>query len=126
MQMAKVKIPKRIAGVKIPKKVRKKANRAIKLAESPIAREVAAAALGAVAGRATDAEGGSDGRRHPGRTRRIDGDRLAEVIRAAAAEGIRRFVEGFEEGIRKGAAVADPEEDREPADESERSRANGS
>ncbi|MDQ4087046.1 MAG: hypothetical protein M3177_03380, partial [Pseudomonadota bacterium] len=95
--MAKVKIPKRVAGVKIPKKVRKKANKAIKLAESPVVREVAAAALGAAVKTGADkVAGGKDGR--PGSAPlRLDGDRLAEAIRTAAADGIRRFLEGFEE-----------------------------
>ena len=64
--MAKVKIPKRVAGVKIPKKVRKKANKAIRMADSPLTRQI-----------------------------------------AAAADGIRRFLEGFEEGLRDAAAAVD-------------------
>ena len=39
--MAKVKIPKRVAGMKIPKKVRRKANKAVRMAESPVVREFA-------------------------------------------------------------------------------------
>ena len=46
--MAKVKVPKKVVGVKIPKKVRKRAKKAIKLAESPVVREAAVAALGAI------------------------------------------------------------------------------
>ena len=46
--MAKsVKIPKKIAGVKIPKKARKTANKAIKMGAGPVVRELAAAAIGA-------------------------------------------------------------------------------
>lgn len=47
--MAKVKIPRKVAGVKIPKKVRRRAKKAVKMAESPVVREFAAAALGAAA-----------------------------------------------------------------------------
>ena len=42
-----VKIPKKIAGVKIPKQARKTANRAIKVGAGPVVREIAAAAIGA-------------------------------------------------------------------------------
>ena len=38
-------IPKRIGGVKIPKKVRKNANRALELADNPLVREAASAAI---------------------------------------------------------------------------------
>ena len=34
--MAKVKVPKKVAGVKIPKKVRKTAKKALQLADNPI------------------------------------------------------------------------------------------
>ncbi len=57
--MAKLKIPKRVAGVKIPKKVRRKARKAVKMAESPMVREFATAALGAAAARAKGARAGS-------------------------------------------------------------------
>ena len=100
--MAKVKVPKRVAGVKLPKKVRKQAKKALKAAESPAVRQFAAAALGAVAERrASRAAAGVTGNgRELSRTVRIDGDRLAETIRSAAMDGIRRFLEGFDEGMR--------------------------
>lgn len=47
----KTKIPKRVAGVKVPKELRKKANRALELADNPVVREAAAAALAAGAAR---------------------------------------------------------------------------
>lgn len=111
--MAKVKIPKQVGGVKIPKKVRKKANKALKVAESPMVREFAAAALGAVAQRKADEAGGQtagSGRRSKA-VLAIDGDRLAETIRTAAIDGFRRFLEGFEEGLRK--ATADDDDGKE-------------
>jgi hypothetical protein len=120
--MAKVKIPKRVAGVKIPKKLRKKANKALKLAESPVVREVAAAALGAGAkSRADRGREPHEGTqvRGPAPPLAVEAERVAEAIRAAAADGIRRFLEGFEEGLRK---VAD-ELDEEPK---RRGGANGS
>ena len=108
--MTKVKIPKRVAGVKIPKKVRRKAKKAVRMAESPVVREFAAAALGAAAhAKAVKASraGSNGGRTFTKGAVRIDGDKLADVVRAAALDGLRRFLEGFEEGLRNAAAVAD-------------------
>ena len=116
--MAKTKVPKRVAGVKVPKKLRKQAKRAIDFIESPAARELALAGLAAAAETLIE-------RRHSKRTakaaaeeapRKAGGVRprpataakgdlaeldLGEVLRAAAAEGARRFLEGFEEGQRE-------------------------
>jgi hypothetical protein len=103
--MPKVKIPKRVAGVKIPKKVRKKAKQAIKMAENPALQKAAAAALTAAAGAraAKSAANDSEGTR----TVRFDGEALVEAIQDAALEGISRFLQGFEEGLRKAAAAAE-------------------
>ncbi len=98
--MAKVKVPKKVVGVKIPKKVRKRAKKALKMAESPLVREAAVAALGGAGVSKAIREAGKDGRG------RIDADVLVEAIRDAALDGVRRFIEGFEEGLRKAAAAA--------------------
>lgn len=102
--MAKVKIPKRVAGVKIPKKVRRKVKKATKVVESPVVREIAAAALGAAAeakaAKARARAAGVETRALGGATIRIDGDRLIETVRAAAIDGLRRFLEGLDEGLR--------------------------
>ena len=104
--MARAKIPKRIAGVKVPKKVRKKANKALRLVESPVVREIAAAAVGAAAARAD--RGGAAA---AARTAMTDPDRFVETLRQAALEGFNRFLEGFEEGLRAAAdSVADAEQ----------------
>src|SRR5918992_3320409 len=104
--MAKMKIPKRVAGVKIPKKVRKKAKKAIRLAESPVAREVAAAVVGAAAAKADRGAAASAARIALGSP-----DRFVEVLSKAALDGFQRFLEGFEEGLRGAAAtVADAED----------------
>ena len=119
---AKVKIPKRIAGVKVPKKVRKKARRAIKRTGSPIVKELAAAALAAAAQAAADnslarkrqsgssgtGAGGGEHRGHRGPSVRVklEHNKLGDSIRAAALDGIRRFLEGLEEGLRNAAAAA--------------------
>ncbi|HYD13899.1 MAG TPA: hypothetical protein VEC11_13705 [Allosphingosinicella sp.] len=106
--MAKVKIPKRVAGVKVPKKVRKQAKKALKLTESAAVRELALAGLTlaaqSVVEKAKRAEArpgagaGDDAKAKP------DALDLGLVIHAAVAEGARRFLEGFEEG----AAAAAP------------------
>ena len=128
--MAKVKVPKRVVGVKIPKKVRKRAKKAIKLAESPVVREAAVAALGLAGGakamqEAGDGRGGGRG----GAARHFDADTLMEAIRAAALDGVRRFLEGLEEGLRNAAATAGDAagsvEEKEEPDRSDKSRRNG-
>jgi hypothetical protein len=91
----KLKIPKEIAGVKLPKKVRKRAKKAIKMGASPVVREIAAAAIGAAAAKAAGAGSGrARGRIH------IEGGELGEAFRSAAVAGLQRFMEGFEEGLR--------------------------
>ena len=122
--MAKVKIPKKVAGVKIPKKVRKKAKKALKMAESPFVHEAAVAALGAVG---TDRAAGAGNGRGGKAGRKIDTDTLKEAIREAALDGIQRFLEGFEEGLRKASAAAGEAAEaakaaNDPRDEDESSR----
>jgi hypothetical protein len=96
--MSKVKIPKRVGGVKVPKKVRKQAKKALKLTESRAVRDLALAGLTLAAeamldrGRATAA---APGERRAG----LNGLDLGEVVHAAVAEGARRFLQGFEEGV---------------------------
>ena len=127
--MAKnVKIPKKIAGVKIPKKARKTANKAIKMSASPVVRELAAAAIGAAGARAA---GGSGDRKEESREEgragyraeiHIDGSRVAEAFKVAALDGLRRFLEGFEEGLRELNARAREDEEDEEIEEEERPR----
>jgi hypothetical protein len=99
-----VKIPKKIAGVKLPKRVRKKAKKAIKAGAGPVVREIAAAALGAAHARA------NVGR--PGTRIEIDGGRIGEAFRSAAIDGLRRFLEGLEEGLREAPARGDAPQPR--------------
>jgi DNA end-binding protein Ku len=110
--MTKVKIPKRVAGVKVPRKVRKQAKKALKLTESRAVRDLALAGLTLAAeamlerGRA----GAGAGRAGPGALDALD---LGEVVHAAVAEGARRFLQGFEEGA--AAASADAPAAKRPA-----------
>ena len=98
-----VKIPKKIAGVKLPKKARKTANRAIKMGSSPAMREFAAAAIGAAGARAAGDRKDPDHGLHHIRRAHIDIDagKVGEAFRVAAIDGLRRFLEGFEEGLRE-------------------------
>ena len=115
--MAKLKIPKRVAGVKVPKKLRKQAKKALKLTASPAVRDLALAGLALAAervieqGKARPKEG--EARPGAGTKAGPDGLDLGAVIHAAVSEGARRFLEGFDEGaaaaspkpVRKGAAA---------------------
>ncbi len=117
----KVKIPKRVGGVKLGKKIRRKAKKAIRMAESGFA----AAAMGAAA-RAARCDRQSESVREAGeRIHRlcsetrvdIDASKVGEAFRAAAIDGLRRFLEGFEEGLRDAAAPAETPADEAPAEE---------
>ncbi len=105
--MSKVKIPKSVGGVKVPKKVRKQAKKALKLTESNAVRDLALAGLTLAAeamlerGRATTAAGRGTARAG------LDALDLGEVVHAAVAEGARRFLQGFEEGAAAASASAE-------------------
>jgi hypothetical protein len=98
-----LKIPKKIGGVKIPKKARKTVKKAIRMSAGPAIREIAAAAIGACGTRAAGERKDPDhGLRHiRGDAHiRVDAGKVGEAFRAAALDGLRRFLEGFEEGLR--------------------------
>jgi len=113
----KVKIPKRIGPVKIAKKVRRKAKKAIRMAEKVSGQDFATAAMAAARAGRRRAEGKSapdqDGAgtfRCSGTTRiDVETAKVAEIFRDAAIDGFRRFLEGFEEGLRKAAETVDAE-----------------
>jgi outer membrane biosynthesis protein TonB len=103
---------------RISKKVRKSARRAIRAAADPLVRDIAAAAMAA-----------ADRVRRTGESRRrqdqdqqeeqdmcreysvhVDGSKLAEAFRKAAADGLRTFLEGLEAGLREArGAMDDPQ-----------------
>lgn len=106
---SKIRIPKRVGGVKLPRKIRRKAKKALKMADNPAVRQFAAAAMGAAARAGAKREGDGDVQSHPlglsTRTaERPHGSKLGEAFRAAAIDGLRRFLEGLEEGLREAAA----------------------
>src|SRR5690349_1058921 len=99
--MAKVKIPKRVAGVKVPKKVRKQAKKALKLTASPAVRDLALSGLTLAAQSLVDKanrEARPGAGAAAGARAKPDALDLGAVIHAAVAEGARRFLEGFDEG----------------------------
>ncbi len=104
--MARTKVPKRVGGMKLPKKVRKQAKKALKLVDGPVVRDFAIAGLTAAAEalvERTSAELRAVGDRQ--RKATLDALDLGDMLRAAAIEGARRFVEGFEQARREPAAA---------------------
>ena len=95
--MAKVKIPKRIAGVKVPKKLRKQAKKMLRASASPLVRDLALAGLGLAAQRLLDGNAAAAAAR-PDRPAKgsLRGLDLAALLEAAAAEGARRFLDGWQ------------------------------
>ena len=77
----KLKIPKRIAGVKIPKKLRKRAKIALALSESPLARDLVTAGLTAAAAAIASSE---EGRRAAKASVDQAGDAADEATRSAS------------------------------------------
>ena len=113
-----VKIPKKIAGVKVPRQVRKKVKKTIKAHAGPVVREIAAAAIGAASAKAGGPREAGEriARRFEGRTSvEIDGDRIAEAFRSAALNGLRSFLEGLEDGLAKAEAKAGDHRPAPPA-----------
>ena len=105
-----LKLPKEVAGVKVPKGLRKQAKNLLEIIDTPAGRELAAAGLTlaatALAAKSTDsqAKGAAKAvaRQVVGKARSTEGDvaDLGAILSAAVTEGARRFVEGFEEGKR--------------------------
>lgn len=137
----KIKVPKQIAGVKVPKKVRKAGNKALALADHPAALELAAAALSAAAaalqaqGRKRRAEDvtpnlarlatsdpGADSDR--GNSANAAALKLGDLVKVAALEGARRLLET--KAAPNAAAAAEPAPAaRAAADKPKRKQANG-
>jgi hypothetical protein len=105
-----IKIPKRVGAVKLPKKVRRKAKKAIEAAASPLVRDFASAAM-AAANRIRREAGDGHARKEEVMCKdiriQIDGNKLGEAIRKAAADGLKTFLEGLEEGLREARKTMD-------------------
>jgi hypothetical protein len=101
----KLKVPKRIGGVKVPKKVRKPVNKALAIAENPATRDLAIAALTAAAA----ALSGQRPRRpgDPG----TDLDRagkITDTLVAAALDGASRLLDNFAPPAQPASAEPEP------------------
>lgn len=120
----KLKVPKRIAGVKVPKKVRKTARKALAAADHPVALELAVAALTAAAAALRER---GDGRKlaavkEGAEAVKDQAVRLSDVVIAAAMDGARRLLAGIEipaawqaEGAKPGRKRKAPSARPEPA-----------
>jgi hypothetical protein len=94
--MTSVRIPKRVAGVKIPKKARKKANKALKAIDNPIVQGLAGAAFARTAWRERPEQEAEECV-----SVEIDAAAPAETFKSAAIDGLRAFLEGLEQGLRE-------------------------
>lgn len=110
MAKAKAKLPKKVAGVKVPKALRKQAKQALNLAGSPVVRELAVAGLTLAVERALEKLGSKKKA-----TQSLDKLELAELVRAAAAEGARRFLESYEAPAAPAAKPKAPTRPKSPA-----------
>jgi hypothetical protein len=113
-----LKVPKRVAGIKVPKKVRKPVNKALALAENPQARELAVAALTAAAA-ALGKSSADSARNGDGNGARADLDavkaqasRLSDLVIAAALDGARRLLDGLDHTPDQAEAERPPEPKR--------------
>ncbi len=115
----KLKVPKEVAGIKVPKKLRKTANKAIAMAENPAIRGLAlaglAAAATAIAENAEARRTAGDGARQAGKAAAktaetvqdaaadaaAGANQLGDLIRAAALEGARRLLDNKLNGAAK-------------------------
>lgn len=99
--MTKVKVPKRIAGVKVPKKLRKQAKKMLKASASPVVQDLALAGLTLAATRMLDGakavkQAAASAEADKPAKSRLHGLDFAAMIEAAAAEGARRFLDSWQ------------------------------
>lgn len=94
--MAKVKVPKRIAGVKVPRKLRKQAKKLLKVSASPLVTELALAGLSLAASRMLEGAAAAKPAAERPAKPKLNGLDLAALVEAAAAEGARRFLESYQ------------------------------
>src|SRR5687768_3188583 len=107
---SELKLPKEVAGVKVPKGLRKQAKNLLNIIDTPAGRELAATGLTlaatALVAKNTDSQtkgvAKAVARGVVGKAKRTEGEAadLGAILSAAVAEGAKRFIEGFEEGKR--------------------------
>lgn len=96
----KNKIPKQVAGIKVPKKLRKAGNRAVKLAQDPVVSEVVAAALLSAAaalreGSSSDRKGAAAAADGGAEDVRRQASALGDSLKGLALDFARRALEGL-------------------------------
>ena len=103
----KKKIPKTIAGVKVPKELRKASKKLAKLAEEPVARDIALGALAAgLAARKDVQEAAKKAAAKTGVDVPEDSKWVSAALGAAAMEAGRRIVKVIEASDGKGGSLA--------------------
>jgi hypothetical protein len=105
------KLPKKLGGVKVPKKLRKSANSALELAQNPIAREVVSAAL--VAGATALARRRTEKVAPPPQP---DAASKVTEIGNIIAQGVAAFVSGLAKPAEKKSDAAAEPASAKPAD----------
>ena len=111
----KIKVPKEISGVKVPKKLRKLGNKAVKAAKNPVVSEVVAGAMLAAAAALREGKDPKAAASQVKRAGRAGADdvkkqagRLSDSLRALAIDLARRTLDGLEE--RRAAPASEPSE----------------
>lgn len=94
------KLPKRIAGVKVPKELRAPGGKLMEAVRNPLVMDLAAAAL--VAAAAGLREGKNRNRPEKGDDGRDRGSDLGNLIAAKAIEGVRKLAAGAKPPARPG------------------------
>jgi hypothetical protein len=113
----KGKLPKEVGGIKVPKKLRKAGNKALKLAKDPVVSEVVAAALlsAAAALRETKdpkvAPAAADAAGDAVEGVKRQANKLSDSLKVLAIDLARRALDGME----KGGASAKKKGDESPA-----------
>ena len=103
----KLKVPKTIAGVKVPKKARKTANKALEMAENPLVRQVAIAALTAAAAALAENKVPAPEGLAPEKTKGGEA-KLGDLVAVAAMEGARRLFDKARAAPAQAEASAEP------------------
>lgn len=105
------RLPKRIAGVKVPKKLRAPGGRLLEAVSHPLVMDIAAAALMAAAARLRDETGKSAA--GPGSRGKAPGEAapdIGAILAATAVEGLRKIAEATRSGSKgNGAGGQDKE-----------------
>ena len=112
----KAKIPKQVAGIKVPKKLRKAGNKAVKLAQDPVVGEVVAAALLSAAAalregapaKGDGASGGGDQGVDGAESVKRQANALGDSLKGLALDFARRALEGLGDAEKAKAAKPRP------------------